>query len=87
MRIKGTKSRDMFVCILYCAFNGMNGTEGLICARAIIPDNSNKFHRQIVFYSTHTNKMNRLICYSPRDVSFVTGMSVTRNVKKNLTLQ
>ncbi len=40
---------------------------------------SNTFQRKIAFYFTQTNKMYTLLT---RDVSFVTGMSVLRNVSK-----
>ncbi len=46
----------MFVCILFCGFDEMNGTEALVCARAAVNNSSNErdfksntFQCQIVF--------------------------------------
>ncbi len=30
----------MFVCILFCGFNGTNGTEAFVCARAVTDNSS-----------------------------------------------
>ncbi len=84
------KGRDMFVCILFCGFNGTNGTEALVCAQAAVTDNSSNEH-SAWFQKQHISELDRLLlnkqtklilCYSTRDVSFVTGMSVPRNVLK-----
>ncbi len=44
----------MFACILFCGFDGMNGTEALVCATTAATSTqrdfkSNTFQRQIVF--------------------------------------
>lgn len=75
----------MFVCILFCGFNGTT-----VLKRSSVhepsSDYSSTFQHQIIFYLTRTNKW--ILCYSTRDVSFVTGMSVQQNVlKKKLTFQ
>ncbi len=57
------KGRDLFVCI--CGFNGTNGTEALVCARAVVTDNSSNEH-SVISKATHfrvgspfnTNKQN-----------------------------
>ncbi len=57
----------MFVCILFCGFNGTNGTEALVCARAVVTDNSSNehsawFQKQHISASDHllfnTNEQN-----------------------------
>ncbi len=49
----------MFVCVLFCGFNGKNGTEALVW-----DDSSNEHsERQIAFYLTQTKEINILLLY------------------------
>ncbi len=54
------KGRDVFVCILSCGFNGMNGAEALVCARAVVTENSSNEH-SAWFQKQHISATDRLL--------------------------
>ncbi len=49
----------MFVCILFCGFNGTNGTETLVCAQAVTHNSSNE--HSAWFQKQHISASDRLL--------------------------